>query len=173
MAVREDYERLVRELNHHSRLYYNEHAPEISDLEYDRLYKELEALEAAHPDLVVAHSPTQIVGAPLPKGEDFPKVVRDVPMLSLDNTYNEEELREFDERVGRGLDGEAAAYVVELKVDGIGIELTYEAGALVRAATRGDGRIGEDVTPNVRPIRGLPGLLTRPVDLVVRGEIYM
>jgi DNA ligase (NAD+) len=172
-SLRQEYERRVRELNHHSHLYYNEHAPILSDAEYDRLYRELAQLEADHPELVVPHSPTQTVGAPLPPGEDFAKVEREVPMLSLDNTYSATELGEFDERVRRGLGGEAPTYVVELKVDGIGIELRYRAGALAQAATRGDGRVGEDVTANVRPIRGLPGLLTEAVDLEVRGEIYM
>lgn len=170
---RNEYDALVREILEHNRSYYVENDPSISDTEYDQLLKRLEAMEAAHPDLVADYSPTQTVGAaPL---SAFQKVVRDVPMLSLDNTYNEEELREFDERVGRGLGEEAAApgYVLELKVDGIGIELTYEKGCLIRAATRGDGRTGEDVTTNVRTIRTLPGLLTREVDLVVRGEIYM
>lgn len=172
-VTREEYEARVRELDRHAHLYYNKSAPIISDHEYDRLYKELEAIEAAQPELISSESPTQRIAAPLPKGEDFPKVIREVPMLSLDNTYSEADLREFDERVRKGLGGEASGYVVELKVDGIGIELTYGSGALVRAATRGDGRIGEDITPNVRPIRGLPGRLAEPVDLVVRGEIYM
>lgn len=172
-ATRGEYERLVQDLLDHARRYYVENAPVISDAEYDRRYRALRSIEEAHPEWVVSHSPTQTVGAPLARGEDFPKVVRDVPMLSLDNTYSAEDLRAFDARVRRGLAGEAPTYVVELKVDGIGVELTYEGGRLLRAATRGDGRIGEDITPNVRPIRGLVGLLAERVDLTVRGEIYM
>lgn len=169
--TREEYDALVRSLLEHNRRYYVDDAPVISDFEYDQLLKRLEAVESAHPDLVQPYSPTQTVGAaPI---SEFSKVVRDVPMLSLDNTYNEAELREFDDRVRRGLSAAAPGYVVELKVDGIGIELTYAEGRLELAATRGDGLTGEDVTTNVRTIRSLPGLLPRPTDLVVRGEIYM
>lgn len=172
-VTRDDYERLVEELSEHDRRYYVEHAPVLTDREYDERLSTLKALEAAHPDWIVPHSPTQRVGAPLAVGEDFPKVVRDVPMLSLDNTYSAEDLREFDERVVKGLGGEAPTYVVELKVDGIGVELRYEGGRLVQAASRGDGRVGEDITANVRTIRAVPALLTEPVDLTVRGEIYL
>ena len=127
--TRQQYDALVREIQEHNRRYYVESAPTISDYEYDQLYKRLERIEAAHPDLIAEYSPTRHVGAEPVSA--FPKVVRDVPMLSLDNTYDESELREFDERVRRGLDSYAPEYVVELKVDGIGIELTYEGGRLV------------------------------------------
>jgi DNA ligase (NAD+) len=176
--TRSEYDALVREILEHNRRYYVDHDPSIADSEYDRLIRRLTDLEAAHPALVADYSPTQTVGAA--PASAFPKVVRDVPMLSLDNTYNEQELRDFDDRVRRGLGGVDGAdshddprYVVELKVDGIGIELTYVQGRLTRGATRGDGRMGEDITANVRTIRTLPGLLARPVDLVVRGEIYL
>jgi DNA ligase (NAD+) len=170
-TTREDYERLVREVLEHDRRYYAENAPSVSDFEYDALLRQVRDLESAHPDWVQPHSPTRRVGCKV--DGDFPTVVRRVPMLSLDNTYGEQDLRDFDDRVRRGLGGEPPAYVVELKVDGIGIELTYRAGQLEQAATRGDGREGEVITPNVRTVRGLPGLLAEPVDLVVRGEIYM
>ncbi|MDY0001177.1 MAG: NAD-dependent DNA ligase LigA [Polyangia bacterium] len=172
-ATRDDYARLVEELSEHDRRYYVEHAPVITDREYDELLASLRVMEAAHPDWVLPHSPSRRVGAPLGVGEDFPKVVREVPMLSLDNTYSAEDLREFDERVRNGLGGEAPVYVVELKVDGIGIELRYASGRLAQASTRGDGRVGEDITANVRTIRAVPVLLSEPVDLTVRGEIYL
>jgi len=166
-----EYLALVREILEHDRRYYVEHAATISDFEYDKLYRRLRELEAAHPELVVAHSPTRRVGfEPL---SAFVKVERAVPMLSLDNTYSAEELTAFHERVLRGLEGETPAYVVEPKIDGISIELTYARGELQLGATRGDGRTGEDVTLNLRTIRALPPLLAEPVDVVVRGEVYM
>src|SRR5690606_39109154 len=103
----------------------------------------------------------------------FPKVVREVPMLSLDNTYAEEELRAFHDRIARALEGEPVAYVVEPKIDGLSIELVYRAGLFTLGATRGDGTTGEDVTSNLRTVRGLPLRLRREVDLTVRGEVYM
>jgi DNA ligase (NAD+) len=167
----ETYLALVDELAEHDRRYYVEASPTISDLEYDQLMQRLRGLEAAHPDWVVAWSPTRRVGhAP---ASEFPKVTRAVPMLSLDNTYSEDDLREFHERVVKGLDGDGIRYSIEPKIDGFGIELTYERGLLVLGATRGDGRIGEDVTANVRTVHGVALRLREPVDLVVRGEIYM
>src|ERR1700747_2679681 len=129
-------------------------APTVSAAETDRLYRELRDIEGAHPDWIVADSPTQRV-APAPITA-FPKVVRAVPMLSLDNAYSEGELREFFDRVMRGLHGEAPAFVREPKIDGIGIELSYESGRFTLGATRGDGRVGEDITANLRTIRSLP-----------------
>jgi DNA ligase (NAD+) len=168
---RQDYLALVEEITEHDRRYYVEAAPTISDLEYDRMAKRLRELEEHHPDWVVAWSPTQRVGhAPV---SSFPKVERPVAMLSLDNTYGEDDLREFHERVMRGLDGEAVIYSIEPKIDGFGIELTYKQGLLTLGATRGDGRIGEDVTANVRVVNGVALRLREPVDIVVRGEIYI
>src|SRR5690606_27326730 len=141
------------------RRYYVEAAPTISDYEYDQKLKELRAIEQAHPDWVVDWSPTQRVGhAPI---SSFPKVVRAVPMLSLDNTYDRNELGEFHARVLRGLGAQTAeeagvTYVVEPKIDGIGVELTYAQGNLVLGATRGDGVTGEDITANIRTVRGVP-----------------
>jgi len=168
---RTDYLTLVDELTEHDRRYYVEAAPTISDLEYDRLAKQLRAIEEANPSWVVSWSPSQRVGhAPV---SEFSKVTRPVAMLSLDNSYDEGELRAFYDRVVKGLDGDHVTFSIEPKIDGFGIELTYKQGLLVLGATRGDGRIGEDVTANVRMVRGVALRLREPVDIVVRGEIYM
>ena len=167
----ETYLELVAELSEHDRLYYVEAQPRIADQDYDRLYRRLRDLEEAHPDWVVAWSPTRRVGHQ--PASAFPKVVREIPMLSLDNTYAEEELRAFHDRIGRALDGEAVAYVVEPKIDGLSVELVYREGVLVLGATRGDGTTGEDVTGNLRTVRGVPLRLARPLDVTVRGEVYM
>jgi DNA ligase (NAD+) len=162
-------------IRRHEERYYVHNDPEISDEEFDRLLHELERLEAEHPDLVTTDSPTQrVAGRPV---EGFETVAHLVPMLSLDNAYNESELRAFDERVrrGAGLGGQPVAYVAELKIDGLSIALTYEDGRLVRGATRGDGSRGEDVTANVRTIRAMPLALRRaPAGRIeVRGEVYL
>src|SRR4029453_10575587 len=162
-------------IRHHEESYYIRNAPEISDAEFDALLHELEQLEADHPDLVSVDSPTQrVAGRPV---EGFATVAHVVPMLSLDNAYNEEELRAFDERVrrGAGLGATPVAYVAELKIDGLSIALTYEDGRLVRGATRGDGVRGEEVTPNVRTIRAIPLSLGEPVPgrIEVRGEVFL
>jgi DNA ligase (NAD+) len=165
------YAALVRELGEHDRRYYVELAPTISDVEYDRLYRELRDLEAAHPDWIDPSSPTQRV-APMPISA-FPKVVRAVPMLSLDNTYSLTELQAFYDRVIKGLHGETPRFMVEPKIDGISIELRYVEGRFVQGATRGDGRVGEDITVNLRTVRSLPLTLAEPVTITVRGEVYM
>ena len=172
---RDEYLALVAELLEHDRRYYVDNDPSIADFEYDQKKKQLEAIEAAHPDWVVAHSPTRRVGhTPL---SGFAKVERAVAMLSLDNTYSAGDLTDFFGRVVRGLQGagdrRAPELVVEPKIDGIGIELTYKAGVFVLGATRGDGLIGEDVTQNLRTVKNLPMLLKEKVDLLVRGEVYM
>src|SRR5437016_6846413 len=152
---------LREQIRHHEERYYIHNAPEIADEEFDRLLHELERLEAEYPDLVTPDSPTQrVAGRPV---EGFETVEHLVPMLSLDNAYNDDELRAFDERVrrGAGVGDAAVAYVAELKIDGLSIALTYNDGRLVRGATRGDGVRGEDVTPNVRTIRAIP-LSLRP-----------
>ena len=166
-----EYEALARELTEHDRRYYVAAEPTIADVEYDRMMVRLRAIEAAHPAWVVPWSPTQRVGHVPAAG--FAKVVRPVPMLSLDNTYDEGDLREFHDRVVKGLGGDHPTYSIEPKIDGFGIELVYVGGALTQAATRGDGTIGEDVTANVRTIRSIPVQLARAVDLTVRGEIYL
>lgn len=166
---------LREQIRRHEECYYVLHAPEISDEQFDKLLHELERLEAEHPDLVTPDSPTQrVAGRPT---ESFPTVQHLAPMLSLDNAYDEEELRAFDERVrkGAGVGDTPVAYVAELKIDGLSIALTYEGGRLVRGATRGDGVRGEEVTPNVRTIRAIPlSLRGGPVGRVeVRGEVYL
>jgi DNA ligase (NAD+) len=166
---------LRRLIRHHEEQYYIHSAPEVSDEEFDRLLHELERLEADNPDLVTVDSPTQRVGGRLVEG--FATVEHKVQMLSLDNAYNEEELRAFDERVrkGAGLADAQIAYVAEMKIDGLSIALTYENGRLVRGATRGDGARGEDVTHNVRTIRAIPlALRSGPKgSLEIRGEVYL
>src|SRR5438045_2024547 len=167
----------IRELReairHHEECYYIRNAPEIADEQFDALLHELERLEAEHPDLVTQDSPTQrVAGRPI---EGFATVEHLVPMLSLDNAYNEDELRAFDERVRRaaGLGDAPVAYVAEMKIDGLSVALTYETGRLVRGATRGDGVRGEEVTANVRTIRAIPLALRRAPEgrLEVRGEV--
>jgi DNA ligase (NAD+) len=166
-----EYLALVDELTEHDRRYYVDAEPSISDVEYDRLSRALRDAEAAHPEWVVAWSPTRRVGhAPV---SDFPKVTRPVAMLSLDNTYDEADLKAFYDRVVKGLDGDVPVFSVEPKIDGFGIELTYTGGMLTLGATRGDGRIGEDVTANVKMVRGVALRLKEPIEIVVRGEIYM
>ncbi len=174
---------LRQEIRRHEELYYLHAAPEISDAAFDALMNELKALEAAHPELRSPDSPTQRVGGR--PAEGFVTVEHLQPMLSLDNAYNEEDLRAFDERVRKGLGlnepgrrspGEGGpVYVAELKIDGLSIALTYEDGRLVRGATRGDGTRGEDVTANVRTVRAIPLSLTHgPAGrLEIRGEVYL
>ncbi|MBM4380173.1 MAG: NAD-dependent DNA ligase LigA, partial [Deltaproteobacteria bacterium] len=145
---------LTREILHHDHRYYVLDEPEISDAQYDALVRELQELETAHPKLRSPNSPTQRVGgAP---AERFEKVAHRVPMLSLANVFSAEEFREFDERVRKLLSLDAVRYHCEPKMDGLAVELTWERGQLVRGATRGDGTVGEDVTANLRTLRGLP-----------------
>jgi len=167
-------EELRRLLDHHNYLYYVEARPEISDKEFDALLKELEALEKAHPELITPDSPTQRVGGQPVVG--FVTIKHRQPMLSIDNTYNADELREFDRRVRKLLPGEPVEYVVELKIDGVAISLTYEQGLFKVGATRGDGERGDDVTHNLKTIRELPLRLRAaqpPALLEARGEVYM
>jgi DNA ligase (NAD+) len=172
---------LRRLIRHHEEQYYVLDAPEISDAEFDALMRELTALEVAHPELVTPDSPTQRVGGRVASG--FDNVTHAEPMLSLDNAFSGDELRAFDDRVRRGLaatvgEGEAPGYVAELKIDGVSIALTYQGGVLQRAATRGDGTTGEDVTFNIRTIRAIPLRLKLPPgsqppeSIEVRGEVY-
>ena len=166
---------LRTQIRHHEELYYVHSAPEISDAEFDRLLHELERLEAEYPDLVTPDSPTQrVAGHPT---EGFATVEHVAPMLSLDNAYDEDDLRAFDERVRRaaGLADAEIPYVTELKIDGLSIALTYEDGRLVRGATRGDGVRGEEVTANVRTIRTIPlALRDAPAGRIeVRGEVFL
>lgn len=163
---------LRKQLEYHNYKYYVENTPEISDLEFDRLMHELERLEAAHPELYDSNSPTMRVGQDI--NQEFTQMAHKYPMLSLGNTYSEEELRDFDQRVRKGVGGEVQ-YVCELKYDGTSISLTYVDGALTQAVTRGDGVKGDDVTANVRTIRTVPLRLhgDYPPEFEIRGEILM
>lgn len=167
-------QRLRDEIRAHDYRYYVENAPIISDREYDRLMDELKALEAAHPELITPDSPTQrVAGQPV---EGFAPVRHAVPLLSMDNTYNEADLRAFDQRVRDALGLMVVEYIVELKFDGLAIALRYEDRLFVQGATRGDGTTGDDVTVNLRTIRSLPLRLndSAPAGVLdIRGEVYM
>jgi len=164
---------LREQINHHDHLYYTEGKPVISDREYDRLFDRLKQLETEHPELVSPDSPTQRVSErPL---EKFESVEHAVPMLSIDNTYSEQELRDFDGRVAKALEGEDYRYLVDPKIDGVSVALRYEDGQLALGATRGDGRVGDDITQNVKTIRAIPLKLRGngwPAVVEVRGEAY-
>jgi DNA ligase (NAD+) len=165
---------LRRAIERHNRLYYNEAAPEITDAEYDRLFQELVALESAHEELRTPDSPTQRVGAK--PSEGFESVVHSVPMLSLANAFDEEDIANFDRRCREGLEVDTVEYAAELKFDGLAVTLIYENGLFVRGATRGDGTTGEDVTPNLRTVRSIPLRLEgrkAPKLIEVRGEVLM
>lgn len=172
-SIAERAAELRRLIEHHNYQYYVEARPEISDREFDQLMEELTKIEAAHPELATPDSPTRRVGGqPI---EGFAAVRHRQPMLSIDNTYNADDLREFDRRVRRLLPGEAVTYVVELKIDGVAVSLTYEGGILTVGATRGDGEQGDDITHNLRTVRGVPLRLKGepPALLEARGEVYM
>ena len=171
MQPKVEIEKLRRELERHNRLYY-EGQPQISDYDFDQKLRRLQQLEAQHPEHFDPNSPSQRVGgAPI---DEFKTVVHRPPMLSIDNVYSLDELREWDARVRRGLGREDIEYEAELKIDGVSIDLLYENGELMRGATRGDGVRGDDVTPNVRTVRALPLKIgPRFKRLEVRGEIYI
>src|ERR1700693_577768 len=172
-------ESLREKIRHHEYLYYVVDHPEISDTEFDVLMRQLKDLEADHPELVTADSPTQRVGGKPREG--FVKVPHSSPMLSLDNTYNEGELRDWERRVHELSGRTEVDYACELKLDGMSLALIYEDGKLVRGITRGDGSVGEDVTLNVRTVRSIPLSLPKerlkkaglPADFEVRGELLM
>jgi DNA ligase (NAD+) len=173
--VKKRIEKLRAEIRRHDYLYYVLNQPKISDRQYDKLFAELKELEQANPQLITADSPTQRVSErPL---DEFVSVRHAVAMLSMDNTYNADELKAFDERVAKALPAEKYDYVVELKIDGVAVSLRYERGVLATAATRGDGEVGDDVTANVRTIKAIPLALLDggkiPDVLEVRGEVYM
>ena len=167
-------EALREQICYHERKYFIDDQPEISDQKYDQLVKELERLEAAHPELVTPDSPTQRVGGETTLGTSVPHRGQ---MLSLDNTYSPEELYDFDRRVRKAFFDQSVTYAAELKIDGLGVALLYDDGRLVRGATRGDGEYGEDVTANLRTIRTIPLRLTPiqrlPTVLEVRGEVFI
>jgi DNA ligase (NAD+) len=166
--------KLRDEIRYHDRKYYVEAAPEISDGEYDRLMDRLKELEAAHPELITPDSPTRRIGdQPI---SSLTAVTHRLPMLSIDNTYSVEELRKYFDRIAKLLPGEEIEWVVELKIDGVAASVTYVDGLLTQAATRGDGRVGDDITHNIRTVLGVPLRLHGedvPHVLEVRGEVYM
>lgn len=172
---------LVEQLNEHNYRYAVLNDPVISDRDYDELMRELKDLEAQYPDLIQPDSPTQRVTSDLTR--EFPTVQHDVPMLSLDNTYSEDELRDFEARIRRELPDEELQYIAELKIDGVALSLIYENGLLTRGVTRGNGTQGEDITPNVKTIKSIPirlkacaemGLFSNPVPYCeIRGEVYL
>lgn len=173
MEIKDKMEALVKELNQHSYNYYVLAMPTIADYEFDKKLAELEQLEKAHPEFADPNSPTQKVGGDITK--NFQTVAHRWPMLSLGNTYNEQDLRDFDERVRKTI-GDQFEYVCELKFDGLSISLTYENNKLVRAVTRGDGTKGDDVTTNIKTISNIPHQLkneTVPPLFEIRGEIFM
>src|SRR5579875_1247495 len=165
---------LRRLIDHHNYLYYVENRPEISDKEFDLLLKELEELEAAHPELRTPDSPTQRVGGQPIAG--FKTVPHRVPMLSIGKAFSAAELREFDARVRKTLGNQPVRYVVELKIDGVAVSLMYTDGLLTLGATRGNGKVGDDITENLKTVRGVPLRLRtdKPPPLFeARGEVYM
>ncbi len=177
--IEKKIESLREKIRHHEYQYFVLDQPEISDQDFDKLMRQLRELEAEHPDLLTPDSPTQRVGGKPREG--FVKVRHSSPMLSLDNTYNEDELRSWERRVHELSGRKDVDYVCELKLDGMSLALTYENGRLVRGVTRGDGTTGEDVTLNVRTVRSIPLSIDRdklkkagiPVDFETRGELLM
>ena len=176
MTVKQEIDNLKQTIHRYDHLYYVKNSPVVSDQEYDALLRRLKELEAAHPQCVTLDSPTQRVGGKV--DERFKAIVHPIPMLSLDNTYNLDEVRAFHQRVLRGLPDvpeDSIEYVVELKFDGLAVALTYEDGLLVSGATRGDGFQGEDITANLRTIRSIPLKIDTESfkRIEVRGEVYM
>ncbi len=166
----EEYSRLIDELNEHNYSYHVLDNPSIADSDYDFLYSKLLAYEEANPDRVLSYSPSQRVGdEPI---SQFEKVNHEYPLLSLENTYNEEEALEFYQKI-ENLDADNMGLCLEYKIDGLSVALRYESGILINGATRGNGEVGEDVTLNVRTIKGVPLKLSKPVDITVRGEVYI
>lgn len=169
--VQEEISKLVSLLNKYSYDYYVEDNPQISDTEYDTLYKQLEKLEENHPEYILENSPTQRVGDRVL--DEFEKITHKVPMLSLSNTFSTEDLRDFDARISKLVPGQNVEYICELKIDGLAISIKYENGKLVSAATRGDGSVGEDVTENIKTIFSIPKVLKDNRSFEVRGEVYL
>ncbi len=170
--MQKEIEKLRAEIEHHNELYYQQSEPEISDAEFDALLKRLQELEAEHPELVTPDSPTQRIGG---KADSLRPFVHNVPLMSLDNSYNLEDLKAFTERCEKLAEGRKLEYVAELKIDGLSVALHYENGFLAVGATRGDGSQGDDVTPNVKTIRSIPLKLKHKAaeHIEVRGEVFL
>ena len=169
--IKEEIFKLVALLNKYSYDYYVEDNPQISDTEYDTLYKQLEKLEQEYPEFILDKSPTQRVGDRVL--DEFEKVIHKVPMLSLSNTFSIEDLRDFDSRISKLSSDDSIEYICELKIDGLAISINYENGKLVSAATRGDGMVGENVTENIKTIFSIPKTLKTKKSFEVRGEVYL
>ena len=169
--IKEEIFKLVALLNKYSYDYYVEDNPQISDTEYDTLYKQLEKLEQKYPEFILDNSPTQRVGDRVL--DEFEKVIHKVPMLSLSNTFSIEDLRDFDSRISKLSSDDSIEYICELKIDGLAISINYENGKLVSAATRGDGMVGENVTENIKTIFSIPKTLKTKKSFEVRGEVYL
>ena len=169
--IKEEIFKLVALLNKYSYDYYVEDNPQISDTEYDTLYKQLEKLEQEYPEFILDNSPTQRVGDRVL--DEFEKVIHKVPMLSLSNTFSIEDLRDFDSRISKLSSNDSIEYICELKIDGLAISINYENGKLVGAATRGDGTVGENVTENIKTIFSIPKTLKTKKSFEVRGEVYL
>ena len=174
MHPKDEIEALKKQINYHNNLYYNLDAPVLSDTQYDELYKKLKDLEDAYPQFRTQNSPTQRVGGKASKS--FAQITHAVPMMSLDNSYNEDDIRAWHQRTAKALQTNTFEMVVEAKIDGVSCSLTYENGQLIQAASRGDGKIGEDITANVRTIKSIPHALagnTPQGRLEIRGEVYL
>jgi DNA ligase (NAD+) len=170
-SPKERIEELTKLLNYYNYMYYVENNPVISDYEYDQLYKELVELEEKYPQYRLPDSPTLKVGGEVLEG--FRTVEHKIPMLSMDNTYSEEELKEFDAKIKRMADVKEVDYVVELKFDGVAVSLHYENGNFILGVTRGDGFKGDDITENLKTIKTLPLSINYKDSIEVRGEVYM
>ena len=173
LEAKKKIDELRATLEYHAKKYYDEDKPEISDFEYDMMMNELKNLEKQFPSLITADSLTQKVGGHVKEG--FTEVIHEVPLQSLQDVFSYDELREFDERVRKQLSdgGKNLKYVVETKIDGLSMAIKYENGTLVQAATRGNGTIGEDVTNNAKTIKSIPHKLSEPVNVIVRGEVFI
>ncbi|MBI4650006.1 NAD-dependent DNA ligase LigA, partial [Candidatus Desantisbacteria bacterium] len=172
--IEEKIKKLRESINYHNQKYYEDNDPEISDTEYDRLYKELIELENEYPHLITPDSPTALIGGkPL---KEFSSFKHEIPMLSLANTYSNEELIDFDTRIKKMAEGEKIEYAAELKIDGLAIALLYKNRRLFKGVTRGDGFTGDDVTLNLKTIKSIPNeinSLSGLTDFEVRGEVYL
>lgn len=173
MEAKERIEELRKIIEYHSKKYYDEDKPEISDYEYDTLMNELKKLEKENPEYITKDSPTQKVGGHV--REDFTKVTHEVPLQSLQDVFSFEELYDFDKRIKEKADefDEKFNYCVETKIDGLSCAIKYENGILVQGATRGDGIVGEEITPNVKTIKTIPHKLKEPINITVRGEVFI
>ncbi len=170
-CVKDKISHLRKTIEYHEKKYYVDNDPQVSDYEFDMFVKELQELERRHPEFIIPESPTQRVGEqPL---DGFVSVYHQTPMLSLDNCYSIEELKSFEDRLKKIIPEEKIQYVMELKIDGLGISITYKDGKFAQAITRGDGIRGDDVTANVKTIKSLPLVIDDKRDIEIRGEIFL